>query len=85
MFIIILFYRSCNKQRTETSINPRKIRTVYLTVSLLHFYGNESDGFWRMEETFKRLESLCCAKIDTTSDVVALLRYISCKLQIKIE
>ncbi|ODN02294.1 Endoribonuclease Dcr-1 [Orchesella cincta] len=28
-----------------------------------------------MEETFKRLETLCCAKVDTTSDVVALLRY----------
>jgi hypothetical protein len=48
---------------------------IFLTVSLLHFYGNECDGFWRMRETFKRLEKICGAKVDTSSDVVALLRY----------
>ncbi|CAL8072692.1 unnamed protein product [Orchesella dallaii] len=71
---ILKIIRSCNEKRRNGS-SKAGIRTVYLTVSLLHFYGNESDGFWRMEETFKRLESLCCAKVDTTSDVVALLRY----------
>ena len=51
-----------------------KIRLVFLSVSLLHYYGQESNGFWRMEETFKKLETLCGARIDTTSDIVALLR-----------
>jgi len=47
---------------------------VFLTVSMLHFYGNESGGFWRMEETFKELQRTFNVNVDTTSDVVALLR-----------
>lgn len=48
---------------------------IYLTVPLLHFYGYASAGFWRMEETFRNLEKFCDAKVDTSSDIVALLRF----------
>jgi hypothetical protein len=68
----IYILRICNKKRED--FQSTKIRLIFLSVSLLHFYGKESQGFWRMEETFKKLELLCGARVDTTSDIVALLR-----------
>lgn len=78
MLNFFISLKNCVFRRLNTmqkaGVKNQKVRTVFLSISLLNFYGNEANGFWRMEETFRKLEKFCGAKVDTTSDVVALLR-----------
>ncbi|CAG7831733.1 unnamed protein product [Allacma fusca] len=71
---ILGLIRRCNDTKQGKSAHLRT-RIVSLTISLLQYYRNESYGFWRMEETFKNLEELCGARVDTSSNMTALLRY----------